>query len=47
MRRLALLAVLLGGSGCAVVVPAPAGEVDPRPLYQRIANALPEAHFGW
>lgn len=47
--RLALAALaLLAAHGCAAApVPAPAGDVERRALYQQIANALPRAHFGW
>ncbi len=41
------LAALFGPGCAAAPVPAPAGEVDRRALYQRIANALPRAEFGW
>ena len=43
-RLLLLLLPLL--AGCATQVAAPA-EVDRRQVYQRIANTLPQASFGW
>lgn len=43
-RALLLLLPLL--AGCASQVAAPA-EVDRRQVYQRIANTLPQASFGW
>ena len=45
LSRLALLALPLL-AGCASQVAAPA-EVDRRQVYQRIANTLPQASFGW
>lgn len=47
--RLAIaLLALLATHGCAATpVPAPAGDVDRRAVYQQIANVLPRAHFGW
>jgi hypothetical protein len=46
-RTAPLLLALLALAGCRTVVEAPEGEVDRRALYQAIANALPEAEFGW
>lgn len=47
-RPLLLLALpLLLTAGCVTPVAAPTYEVDRRVVYQRIANALPLADFGW
>ena len=46
-RPLPLALVLLASlAGCRTVVEAPA-EAEPRATYQTIANALPEADFGF
>lgn len=46
-RLAALLALALSSAGCATTVAAPTGEVEARAVFQRIANALPRASFGW
>ena len=46
-RLLPALLLLIPFAGCHTVVEAPAGEVDRQAIYQEIADALPEADFGW
>jgi hypothetical protein len=40
-------ALALGLAGCGGPITAPEGEVDQRAIYQRVANSLPRADFGW
>ena len=51
MRRalsvLLAAATLVGLTGCRTVVESPGDDVDRRATYQAIADALPEASFGW
>ena len=47
LLQLFLLPCALVAGGCATEVAAPEGEVEARQVFQRIANALPRASFGW
>lgn len=42
-----LFLLSLACAGCATEVSAPEGELEPREVFQRLANALPRASFGW
>jgi hypothetical protein len=44
--RRALLAIVLLAAGCRTTATAPEG-VEPRQMYQTVANVLPEADLGW
>jgi hypothetical protein len=47
MNRALLLIALLALAGCRTVVETPPEDLEQRDAYQTIANALPEANFGW
>lgn len=46
VRRLALVALAALAAGCRTPVVAPEA-AEPRQMYQTVANALPDADFGW
>lgn len=46
-RFLCSILLLLPLAGCTTVVEAPGDDVDRKAVYQEIADALPEADFGW